>query len=262
MSYKVNLPIFEGPFDLLVYLIENAQMSIYDIQVSEITSQYLDYIGEMQQRNVNLSSEFMVLAAELIEIKSRMILPRPKLDEELLHVEDPRSQLAERLLAYKRCKKQSEMLAEREREMAGVFEKPQEDISVYLENPDVYLSLSIDEFAKAFHDFLDRRQRIETVRRDYTRLAREKVSMEDRMGLIQNVFRKNQRGGNNEVSFRELIPNHQDRDDVVVSFLSVLQMMRDHYLDARQEQIYGDITVTTGERDFDEAPEEEEQHDR
>ena len=107
MSYKVRLPIFEGPFDLLVYLIENAQMSIYDIQVSEITSQYLDYISAMQEQNINLSTEFMVLAAELIEIKSKMMLPRPEMAEDLVGVEDPRSQLAARLLAYKQCKRQS-----------------------------------------------------------------------------------------------------------------------------------------------------------
>ena len=257
MSYKVRLPIFEGPFDLLVYLIENAQMSIYDIQVSEITSQYLDYISEMRQRNVNLSSEFMVLAAELIEIKSRMILPKPRLDEELLNVEDPRSQLAERLLAYKRCKKQSEMLAERERAQSGVFEKPQEDISVYLDNPDVYLNLSIEEFAGAFHAFLGRKQRIEAVRRHYTRVEREKVTMENRMEFIRRIFRKTTAGGATSVPFQELVPNLRNRYDVVVSFMSVLQMMRDRYLDAVQKKTYGEITVIAGERDFDRPPDEE-----
>ena len=76
MSYKVRLAMFEGPFDLLVYLIENAQMSIYDIQISEITGQYLEYIRSMQEHNINISTEFMVLAAELVEIKSKMMLPR------------------------------------------------------------------------------------------------------------------------------------------------------------------------------------------
>ena len=75
MSYKVRLAMFEGPFDLLVYLIENAQMSIYDIQISEITGQYLEYIRSMQKHNINISTEFMVLAAELVEIKSKMMLP-------------------------------------------------------------------------------------------------------------------------------------------------------------------------------------------
>ena len=138
MSYKVRLAMFEGPFDLLVYLIENAQMSIYDIQISEITGQYLEYIRNMQKHNINISTEFMVLAAELVEIKSKMMLPRVEEQNEAMELEDPRSQLASRLLAYKECKKQSEMLSVRQDIMMGIFEKPQEDISMYLENPDEY----------------------------------------------------------------------------------------------------------------------------
>ena len=106
MSYKVRLSMFEGPFDLLVYLIENARMSIYDIRISEITSQYLEYMENMKKRNVSISAEFMVLAAELIEIKFRMMLPKVDVCTDATDVEDPRSQLAERLLAYKRCKRQ------------------------------------------------------------------------------------------------------------------------------------------------------------
>ena len=159
MSYKVRLAMFEGPFDLLVYLIENAQMSIYDIQISEITGQYLEYIRNMQKHNINISTEFMVLAAELVEIKSKMMLPRVEEENEAMELEDPRSQLASRLLAYKECKKQSEMLSIRQDIMMGVFEKPQEDISIYIENPDEYLSLEIGAFAKAFNAFLQRKQR-------------------------------------------------------------------------------------------------------
>ncbi len=256
MSYKVRLPIFEGPFDLLVYLIENAQMSIYDIQVSEITSQYLDYISAMQEQNINLSTEFMVLAAELIEIKSKMMLPRPEMAEDLVGVEDPRSQLAARLLAYKQCKRQSEMLAEQEEKNAGVFEKPQEDISVYLDNPDEYLSLNIDEFSRAFRDFLYRKQRIEETRRHYTRVERDRESMENRMVHIRDLFRHARLAGVSELDFKELVPNTEDRYDVVVSFVSLLQMMREKYLDAEQRTNFGDILVHAGTRDLDDTRKE------
>ena len=100
MGYKVKLQAFEGPFDLLVYLIESARMDIYDIRVSEITAQYLEYIGNMQQMDVAVSSEFMVLAAELIELKSRMLLPRQPVEEGGTEPEDPRSELVARLLEY------------------------------------------------------------------------------------------------------------------------------------------------------------------
>lgn len=258
MSYKVKLPVFEGPFDLLVYLIENAQMSIYDIQVSEITSQYLDYIGEMQRSNVNVSSEFMVLAAELIQIKSRMMLPQPVADGEFGEVEDPRSALAARLVEYKKCKAAAEMLQEREERMSGVWEKPQEDISVYLENPDEYLRLGIDEFAESFRQFLYRKQKIDETRRHYSMVERERETMENRMRHICRVFAA--AGGSEElrrhgIDFREFIPNQKDRYDIVVSFVSLLQLMREKFLDATQEKLYGNIMVTAGSRDIAEAEE-------
>ena len=143
MSYKVRLRTFEGPFDLLVYLIENAQMNIYDIQISEITGQYLDYIKTMREMDFNVGTEFMVLAATLIDIKSRMILPRSGIEGTAAAEEDPRSDLVERLLEYKRFKKGAEILSEREDYMTLVYEKPQEDISAYLEQPDEYLSLDL-----------------------------------------------------------------------------------------------------------------------
>ena len=105
MSYKVSLRSFEGPFDLLVYLIENAQMSIYDIRISEITSQYLDYIDRMKALDFNVATEFMVLAATLIDIKAKMLLPRHTLQGQSEAEEDPRSELVERLLEYKKYKK-------------------------------------------------------------------------------------------------------------------------------------------------------------
>ncbi|MBR5489229.1 MAG: segregation/condensation protein A, partial [Firmicutes bacterium] len=144
MSYKVKLQTFEGPFDLLVYLIENAQMSIYDIKISEITSQYLAYIQTMQETDVYVASEFMVLASALIEIKSKMILPR-MVDATGGGVveEDPRTELVQRLLEYKRFKQAAEILAEQEERCSHIYEKPQEDISAYLEEPDEYLRLDL-----------------------------------------------------------------------------------------------------------------------
>jgi Uncharacterized conserved protein len=256
MSYKVKLSTFEGPFDLLVYLIENAQMSIYDIRVSEITRQYLEYLETMKVMNINVSSEFMVLAAELIEIKSKMMLPRNELDGQAIYEEDPRSGLVERLLAYKKCKHCSELLQECETKMEDVFEKPQEDISEYLENPDEYLSLDLKEFAKAFSLFLQKKQRIEATEKHYTRIERERETIERRMIFIEETFKRAYKAGMEHMNFRELIPAGKGRYDIIVSFVSVLQMMRDKYLDADQRSLYGDIIVKTGSRDFDDKSEE------
>ena len=142
MSYKVRLHSFEGPFDLLVYLIENARMDIYDIRISEITEQYIEYVNEIKKTDVAAATEFMVLAATLIDIKSRMILPRPKPLEGGDYEEDPRSALVEKLLEYRRFKECAEMLKEREELTALIYEKPQEDISEYTDSPDELLRLS------------------------------------------------------------------------------------------------------------------------
>ena len=187
--YKVKLKSFEGPFDLLVYLIENAEMSIYDIRISEITNQYLAYIKAMEERDVALASDFMVLASTLIEIKSKMILPRVSEDGNIAVDEDPRSELVERLIEYKRFKGIAGMLEAREERSMNIFEKPQEDISEYLENPDEYLSLDLKEFAAAFSLFIQKKQKVEAVRKHYTRIERERASMEKRISSILNAVR-------------------------------------------------------------------------
>lgn len=249
MGYKIKIPLFEGPFDLLVYLIENAQMSIYDIKISDITGQYIEYLGDMRRENINISSEFMVLAAELIEIKSKMMLPREsKKEGEVTELEDPRTQLAQRLLAYKICKKQSEILSMRQEKMMGIFEKPQEDISEYLENPKELLKISNSEFIEAFHSFLDRKYRIEKTKKHYTKLERERITVEQRMEYITEYLEKNIRGGDNGTYFNHLIPGTKTRYNAVVSFVSMLQMMRENYLDAEQQKTYGDIWVKAGKK--------------
>lgn len=257
MSYKVSLQTFEGPFDLLVYLIENAQMSIYDIRISEITKQYLAYIEEMRSMDVNVATEFMVLAATLIDIKSKLILPRTTVEGEIVLEEDPRSELVERLLEYKKYKKGADILLEREEAMSRVFEKPQEDISAYLEQPDEYLSLDIKKFASAFDLFLRKKKREEEVRAHYTKVEREKATIESRMIYIKDRVLGAFTKGIRKISLKALIPDKKDRYDVVVTFVSVLQMMRDRYLDAEQNSTYGEITIIPGERNLEENTESE-----
>ncbi|MDY5771000.1 MAG: segregation/condensation protein A [Anaerovoracaceae bacterium] len=245
MSYKVKLQSFEGPFDLLVYLIENAEMSIYDIRISEITNQYLEYIKAMREHDINVATEFMVLASTLIEIKSKMILPRMSIEGQTAAEEDPRSDLVERILEYKRFKRAAQILQEREEQSQHIFEKPQEDISEYLENPDEYLSLDLKQFASAFSLFIQKKQRVEAVRAHYTRIERERSTMESR---IRMILAKVRRKIGQVFSFKELIPNKKDRYDVVVTFMSLLEMAKERVLRVEQKSLYGDIKVSAGER--------------
>ncbi len=248
--YKVKIQSFEGPFDLLVYLIETAEMSIYDIQVSEITSQYLAYIKEMEEHDIQIAQEFMVLAATLIEIKSKMILPRTTLEGEIELEEDPRSELVERLLEYKRYKALSELLRNQEEHMQHVFEKPQEDISIYTDNPDEYLSLDVNQFASAFNLFIHKKQKVEAVRKHYTRIERERAKMEDRISMIIHKVREKI---GQVFNFKEMIPNKKDKYDVVVSFTSLLEMAKERVVKVDQKANYGEITVSAGERINDDA---------
>ena len=245
MSYKVKLKAFEGPFDLLVYLIENAEMSIYDIQISEITNQYLAYIREMEEKDVTVATEFMVLAATLIEIKSKMILPRTNEAGESLVEEDPRTMLVERILEYKRFKKAADILAMQEERGQRIFEKPQEDISQYLENPDEYLSLDLKQFAGAFNLFIQKKQKVEAVRKHYTKIERERATMEGRIRTILNAVRSKL---GQIFSFRDMVKNKEDRYDVVVTFMSLLEMAKERVIRVDQKALYADIEISAGER--------------
>ena len=249
MSYRVRLNVFEGPFDLLVYLIEHAQMSIYDIRISEITDQYVEYIRQMKEADINVSTEFMVLAAELLEIKSKMLLPRsaPSDDGETAY-EDPRTELVARLREYKLFKELSHMLEERYEETAARLEKPQEDLTEFTGEPDEYLTLDMDQFTAAFEAFLQRKKNLEEIRAHHIRSEKQRITTELRMNEIRSFFRDR---GEREADFRDLVPHRDDRYDISVTFSSVLEMVKQHRLEAEQEKLFGDITVTATDELFE-----------
>ena len=231
MSYRVKLNVFEGPFDLLVYLIEHAEMSIYDIQISEIVKQYMEHVKAMQITDVNVSSEFMVLAAALLEIKSKMLLPRAVPEEGSAEVaEDPRTQLVAKLLEYKKFKRISEMLEACEEHTAKILEKPQEDLAAYTGEP-----------------FLRRKKKLEEIREHHRRSEKQRLTQEHRMDDIQEFFRSDPK---RKADFRELIHKRDDKYDVAVTFASVLEMMKQRRVDAEQKYLFGDITVTAAEELF------------
>jgi len=258
MGYKVKLNVFEGPFDLLVYLIESARMNIYDIQVSEITAQYIHYINEMKQMDVSVSSDFMVLAAELIDLKSKMLLPRITSEGEEAINEDPRSELIEKLLEYKRFKNISEMLSEKEENGFRVYEKPQEDISKYIEDPDEFLKLDIHQFVTAFNIFLNKKKKVEEIKQRYERIERQKISAEARIAFIKKMFDEDNK---KSLPFGDLVLNKKDKYDVVLSFSSVLEMIKQKRLEAEQQRLFGEIIVKATEY-IDNAVVEEKQEVR
>lgn len=245
MSYKIKLDIFEGPFDLLVYLIENARMSVYDIQVSEITDQYINYIEGMKALDVNVATEFMVLAATLIEIKSKLLLPRMNADGEGLLEEDPRTELVQRILEYKRFKTAAELLELQEEKNQRIFEKPKEDLAPYTREADEYLNLDLNQFVKTFHLFLQKKKRLEEIKSNYARVERQKISVESRIEYIINLFRSKSK---KRLNFKELLTPESNRYEVVLTFVSMLEMIRQKAITARQNMNFGEIYLNLNEQ--------------
>ena len=241
--YKVRIDKFEGPFDLLIYLLENARMDIYDIKVAEITEQYIDYLKEMEDLNVEVDTEFIVLAAVLIRLKSRMLLPRINEAGEIEIVEDPRLELRGRLIDYLRIKRAAELLMAAEEYNLAVHEKPAEDMSEYLDNPDEILQVSDDQMVNAFIMFLTRRKKVEEVTRRYSRIRRRKETIESRIMEMTELLERKLSEGNGKVLFNELLPEKPDRFDVTLSFMSLLSMIKNQGYDAEQTEIFGDIKV-------------------
>lgn len=240
--YKIKIDTFEGPFDLLIYLLENAKMDIYDIHVSEITKQYIEYLEKMGDLDIEVGSEFIVLAAILIKLKARMLLPRENADGEILIEEDPRKELATRLAEYIKIKRIAEVLQEREESGLSIFEKPGEDISTYIDNPDEILKTSEEQFVEAFFAFLERKKRLADVKKKYVSVSRERVSIEDRIDYMLRTL-DDKAALSEIVTFNELIPEDSDKYDVALSFVSLLEMVRKQEIEVNQSELYGEIWV-------------------
>lgn len=241
MAYKVKLDMFEGPFDLLVYLIESSEMNIYDIQVAVITKQYLDYIEKIKSLDVVMATEFMVLAAVLIEIKSKMILPRLKAEGDFGFEEDPRGDLVEKILEYKRFKQAADHLEKQEEYNQSIFEKPKEDLTQYTKEADEFLNLDIKQFAVAFTLFLHKKKKVEEIKKNYTRVERQKLSIEDKVKQILKFFKEKSQ---NKVTFHELLGEEPGKYEKVITFMSVLEMIRLRVVHVKQPVAFGDITIS------------------
>lgn len=241
MSYKVKLEIFEGPFDLLVYLIESSEMSIYDIRISEITEQYLEYISEYESRDMELSAEFLVLAATLIEIKSKMLLPGKEKEFEEPEMEDPRKGLVEKLIEYKKFKQIAEILDKMEDRCLNRWYKPQEDLADYNNNGafDV-LVVDPDKFIETFKLFIERRKKVEDIQRHYdnSAKARDRVGIRDKIKVIKQYLKDSAK-----ISFGEIMADCEDNYEIAVTFVAMLEMMKSGHIIVKQRTSFGEILI-------------------
>lgn len=250
ISYK--LEHFEGPLDLLLHLIEKNKVSIYDIPIVEITNQYLDYVNHMDKEDLNLVSDFLVMAATLIDIKSRMLLPRE--EEEESEEEDPRTELVNRLLEYKKYKYISQELADLE-DSAGLhlFKPATVPPEVARYEPPVDLDELLDGLTLArlqtiFHQVMKRKEdKIDQVRSSFGTIKKEPISLEERIGSVMDYARKHR-----TFRFRQILEQGADKLEVVVTFLAILELMKIGKIHLTQEHLFDDMEIETLEAEGEE----------
>ena len=235
-DYKVKLEVFEGPLDLLLYLIKKEEVDIYDIPIERITNQYMEYLSLMKLLNLEVAGEFLVMAATLMYIKSRMLLPvdQQVTDAEGDEGEDPRWELIRQLVEYKKFKDAALQLGRREEEQANIFSRQSPETGL---EPDQSVSLaevSIFDLINAFNQILKRA----SDREDFREIVEERFTVSDKIEEILYTMRDRA-----TVAFRELFEAASSRAEVVVTFLALLELIRLKRLRVRQDEAFGEINI-------------------
>ncbi len=235
MEYKVTINDFEGPMDLLLHLVKSQNIDIIDLNVEEITEQYLGYIKEAEKLNLDIASEYLTLAAELIEIKSSSLLPKKEVLEDE-YEEDPRERLIQRLIEYQKYKEIIPSLKELEDERKNYFSKSPNNLKEFQDDIEInYGDLNLDVLMNAFQKFLERKQEEKPLN---TKITKKEYSISVRSREIKEVLREKK-----NVSFDELF-EIVTKDYVVVTFLSILSMAKKGELLITQKDNFSDITLS------------------
>lgn len=247
MAISVKIDVFEGPLDLLLHLIEKNKIDIYDIPIVEITDQYMEYIHGMETEDLGTMSEFLVMAATLLDIKCKMLLPR-EINEEGQE-EDPREELVQKLLEYKMYKYMSYELKDKLDGAAGVFYKKATipgEVLKYREPVDpqeLLASLTLEKLNQIYKSILKKQEaKIDPIRSKFGTIEKEEVSLSDKMLEMKEYAASHRR-----FSFRKLLEGQTSRIQVIVTFLSILELMKMGYIHVEQEALFDDIQVEVKE---------------
>ncbi len=231
MSIQVALPLFEGPLDLLLHLIEENKIDIYDIPISLITKQYLEYLDLMKELDLEIASEFLIMAAQLIYIKSKMLLPKPEQTEE---EEDPRQQLVEQLIDYIKFKEASKFLKERyEIWSKALPRKTTQEEEIFIQDLTIF-------------DLLTALKRILSKTEPKIYLAKETVKVEDKIIEILKFLEIRKSALFHEI-FEQKKEKPKAKIEIIVTFLAILELMRLKKIKAYQEKPFGKIIITLEE---------------
>jgi segregation and condensation protein A len=235
LGYKIKIDIFEGPLDLLLYLVKRDHLNIYDIPIAQVTEQYLKYLELMRMLDLQIAGEFLVMAATLMQIKSRMLLPRDESAQPEEEV-DPREELAQRLLEYQRFKEIASELRQRELKSKEQFRRPSTAASRNREQPEeLYFEASIFDLINAFTQALK-----DEVPRDlFYEVIKDEFTVEQKIHDILHLLLEQE-----VLNVMQLFSQAKNKMEIIVSFLAILELIRLKEIVIRQKQLFGDIEIT------------------
>lgn len=243
MSIPVKLEVFEGPLDLLLHLIDKNKLNIYDIQIALITDQYLEYIELMESNKMELMSEFIEMAATLINIKSKMLLPQEEdnEDEDI----DPRQELIEKLLEYKKYKIIANRLKEKQLDANRIIFKDAsipEEVAAYVQKADPEKLLEDICFSKLYNIFQSvmkkKENKIDPIRSKFGKIKREEFTIQDKIEYIKSLGTKYK-----TFSFRDLLELQSEKVEIIVTFLAILELMKMGHIQITQKLVFDDIYI-------------------
>lgn len=245
MAIPVKLEAFEGPLDLLLHLIEKSKIDIYDIPIVEITEQYLSYIKQMTNRDMNIMSEFLVMAATLIDIKCRMLLPKEVNEEG--EEEDPRAELVQKLLEYKMYKYMSVELRDLQVDAARNLYREQnlpEEVAAYrqpVNYEELVGDLNLNKLHEIFKSIVRKQEdKIDPIRSRYGNIEKEEIDINVKTLYVEAYAREHK-----SFSFRKLLEKQSSKMEVIVTFLIILELMKTGKINISQEDIFDDIMITS-----------------
>ncbi|MFA4989918.1 MAG: segregation/condensation protein A [Candidatus Omnitrophota bacterium] len=234
MSYKIKIEMFEGPLDLLLYLVKKDHLNIYDIPIAKVTEQYLQYLNLMQMLDLNIAGEFLVMAATLMQIKSKMLLPAEEGVSPEAEQEDPREELVRRLLEYEKFKEIAQDLRQKEADQREIFKRPKgETEKGPSEKEDVYFEASIFDLINAFSQALK-----EIPKEVFYEVVKDKYTVEEATHEILHLLLVR-----SEVKLSEIFGRTKNKMEIIVNFLAVLELIRMKEITARQCALFQEIEI-------------------
>ncbi|MDO5040769.1 MAG: segregation/condensation protein A [Peptoniphilus sp.] len=238
MEYNINLKIYEGPMDLLLDLIKKNNIDIFDIPIHLITSQFLEYIENSKKLNMELTSDFILMASTLLEIKSRMLLPKFTFDqEEQQQEEDPRQELVDKILEYEKYKEISKELKKSSDYEGKSFYKLQEDFS-HMDTLDFLGDIELKDLSAAFNNIIKRYKSKDIVES----ITSDRYSVDTAMEQIMALLTEHR-----EIKFTQLLSDYPLLEEIIIYFLSLLELIRRESIRAHQEKDFSDILIVRRE---------------